>query len=76
MKLHCLECSSDKIIDLTHEVEDNIAFTLYFVKYIYCPQCDEFKFLKDKKSDNANTPLAVQQPPPQNGAGSIASNKL
>ncbi len=37
MKLHCLECSSDKIIDLTYEVEDNIAFTLYFKKFIYCP---------------------------------------
>ncbi|MFX0022052.1 MAG: hypothetical protein ACFE9S_06975 [Candidatus Hermodarchaeota archaeon] len=76
MNLRCLECGSDKIIDLTNEVKDHKAFFLYFKKYIYCPQCDEFKFLRDKKRVDDTAPLAIQQHPPENGAGAMSSNKL
>ncbi|MFX1389026.1 MAG: hypothetical protein ACFE9Z_03070 [Promethearchaeota archaeon] len=76
MKLRCLECGSDEISDLTHEVKNKEEFYLYFKRYIYCPQCDEYKFLKDRRRIDGATPLATQQPPPKKGANVIVSNKL
>ena len=54
MKEHCPKCKNKDIIDLTEDVELNEDFIKYFKKHIFCPSCQTYMFIGDKKKMEAN----------------------
>jgi len=61
MKEQCPICKNKDFVDLTKDVEENEDFIRYFKKHIYCPSCEKYMFIGDKKkleALEANTPAS------------------